>query len=590
MPYSMPDNIPDYIKNLPEGAQRIFVDAFNEAIDRGDSEEDARMAGWGAVKNVYEKSGDEWTKKAKNMTMRYVSMLGEVSPGDGDSGTKLSVVQVFRTGTFRHPLYGKFTITNDTLRTMVANFKENRPKAPTEMVVDYEHMSAVGPPTVSPAAGWVKKLEARDGELLATVEWTDKAAGLIRAKEYRFISPEWNMNYKDKESGKDIGPCLLSMALTNRPFIEGMQPVMLSDRLEKANAAVLMLSETVLERMLHSDDSMEDTSGAIRQAYYLQFPDKPDEPRYEYIADIYDTFVVVEKGGELFKLGYSRDDETGKVIFDADRVKVTKTVEYMPTGGDKMEAKDWDTEYINDLPDKAFAYIAPGGEKDEKGKTVPRDNRHLPYRNMDGSVNLDHLRNALARLDQTSLSQEAKAEARKALEKAAQEAGVGETEDAEDKSNKGQEGTVEEKLRELLGLGPDDDIVAAVTELKAKADKAGEAEQQKTEAEQAKEAAETRLTVAEVDADVDQALKDGHILPKQVDWAKNLRAKDSEGFKAFLASAPKIGPDGTVHGRESGEDAIQLTEAEITVGARLGVSREELVEQKKRDAAAKAKA
>jgi hypothetical protein len=70
------------------------------------------------------------------------------------------------------------------------------------------------------------------------------------------------------------------------------------------------------------------------------------------------------------------------------------------TGGMKMKEAEWTTEYINDLPDDAFAVIAPGGEKDEQGKTVPRTLRKLPHHNAQGSLDLDHLRNALARVNQ----------------------------------------------------------------------------------------------------------------------------------------------------------------------------------------------
>ena len=87
--------------------------------------------------------------------------------------------------------------------------------------------------------------------------------------------------------------------------------------------------------------------------------------------------------------------------------------------------------------------------------------------------------------------------------------------------------------------------------------------------------------------DVDQALKDGHILPKQVEWAKPMRAKDPDGFKAFLASAPKIGPDGAIKGVESNEDAVQLTETETKLGEKLGVGKDALIAQKKRDAEAR---
>lgn len=83
----------------------------------------------------------------------------------------------------------------------------------------------------------------------------------------------------------------------------------------------------------------------------------------------------------------------------------------------------WSTAHINDLPDDAFAYIAPGGKKVD-GKTEPRDLRHLPYKDADGKVDAAHVRNALARLDQTDIPDEAKAEARRKLEHAAREVGV----------------------------------------------------------------------------------------------------------------------------------------------------------------------
>ena len=54
---------------------------------------------------------------------------------------------------------------------------------------------------------------------------------------------------------------------------------------------------------------------------------------------------------------------------------------------------------MNDLPDSCFAYIEPGGKKVD-GKTEPRSKRHLPYRTADGTPDLAHVRNALARLDE----------------------------------------------------------------------------------------------------------------------------------------------------------------------------------------------
>jgi len=61
---------------------------------------------------------------------------------------------------------------------------------------------------------------------------------------------------------------------------------------------------------------------------------------------------------------------------------------------------EWTTKYMNDLPDSAFLWIQPGGDKDSEGKTTPRSYRHLPFKDADGKIDLPHLRNALARLDQ----------------------------------------------------------------------------------------------------------------------------------------------------------------------------------------------
>ena len=78
----------------------------------------------------------------------------------------------------------------------------------------------------------------------------------------------------------------------------------------------------------------------------------------------------------------------------------------------------------DDLPDGAFAYVEPGGKKDEQGKTVPRSLRHLPYKGPDGKPDPAHVRNALARLSQTDIPADAKAEANRKLQAAAKEAGV----------------------------------------------------------------------------------------------------------------------------------------------------------------------
>jgi len=81
---------------------------------------------------------------------------------------------------------------------------------------------------------------------------------------------------------------------------------------------------------------------------------------------------------------------------------------------DEKEFAKWDTKFINDLPDAAFAYIEPGGKKDETGRTVPRSLRHFPHHNMSvkkgsehNTVDKPHLRNALARAPQSPFGKKA---------------------------------------------------------------------------------------------------------------------------------------------------------------------------------------
>jgi hypothetical protein len=65
----------------------------------------------------------------------------------------------------------------------------------------------------------------------------------------------------------------------------------------------------------------------------------------------------------------------------------------------KSEAAEaqWTTAYINDLPDSSFAVIEPAYKS---GKTDNKACRHLPHKDGNGTIDLPHLRAALARMNQ----------------------------------------------------------------------------------------------------------------------------------------------------------------------------------------------
>ncbi len=128
-------------------------------------------------------------------------------------------IQVIRTGQFHHPSYGKFEITKDHLLAFKANF-DARVRG-VDIALDYGHNSE------GEAAAWFSSIELSDdgNELWAVPEWTPAGAASVLAKEFRYVSADFNFDYQDNETLKKHGPTLLGAGLTNRPVVKGQAPV-----------------------------------------------------------------------------------------------------------------------------------------------------------------------------------------------------------------------------------------------------------------------------------------------------------------------------------------------------------------------------
>jgi phage I-like protein len=83
-----------------------------------------------------------------------------------------------------------------------------------DLPIDVEHASQIkaeaGEP--APAVGWMKELEARNGEIWARVEWTAAGADSVTSRAYRYLSPV--LKY-DGQTGEVVG--IASAGLTNLP-------------------------------------------------------------------------------------------------------------------------------------------------------------------------------------------------------------------------------------------------------------------------------------------------------------------------------------------------------------------------------------
>ena len=126
---------------------------------------------------------------------------------------------------------GDFTFDAESARSILQEVGKHR----TEIPFDYEHQTLGGdhssPTGMAPAAGWIKRLELEPGVgLWAYVEWTRPAAQAISRKEYRYLSPVVMVRKSDK---KAVG--LHSVALTNKPAIAGLSPIVNSAGLGAGN-------------------------------------------------------------------------------------------------------------------------------------------------------------------------------------------------------------------------------------------------------------------------------------------------------------------------------------------------------------------
>jgi len=146
-------------------------------------------------------------------------------PQADESGNKRIWVQIARTGAWAGHPQGAFAITPSTLDQMVQNFYA---QDFGRIQWDFDHASAMPansgtlPQIGKPAQGWIYALRREGDRLFALTEWLPLAKQYIKNDQYTGVSPVINWHFADRATGKEVGPTITSVALTNLPFITGM--------------------------------------------------------------------------------------------------------------------------------------------------------------------------------------------------------------------------------------------------------------------------------------------------------------------------------------------------------------------------------
>lgn len=198
---------------------------------------------------------------------------------------------------------GNFEITEQSLKEIKTNF-DNRLD---DCVIDYEHNSLNG--LENPAAGWIKSLDIRENALFAKVSWNKKAKDFIKNGEYKYLSPTFQMHYKDPRSGADCGVFLHSVALTNTPFLDSLGEV-------KANSNLLDHKGETMEKL----EALEAENKALKEQL-KEVQETLAKTNEKMACSVVDSALVackITEGQKEWALNYAKSDLQGfKSFLDA---------------------------------------------------------------------------------------------------------------------------------------------------------------------------------------------------------------------------------------------------------------------------------
>lgn len=204
-----------------------------------------------------------------------------------------------------------FSFTRDTFTQIVANFRahpafvEGDNGVGTADVVqwDFHHSSEVPPATGTiatlgaPAMGWALDLQVRDGakgaELWALTRWIEPAKTYIKNGQYKWASVAVALQAVDPRTGMDLGPVLTSIAITNTPFIEGMQSLAANKGAQPRAGAGGRRPDVQAEFYGYAAKDEDDARGQIRQAFGLPLTATADDIK----ANLAKLLEIVQ-GGE----------------------------------------------------------------------------------------------------------------------------------------------------------------------------------------------------------------------------------------------------------------------------------------------------
>lgn len=198
--------------------------------------------------------------------------------------TKSKWQELIRIGNWSNS-YKQFFINKAILQDFVKNFKANIVKlADKELPINYGHDRG------GKAAGWLEDIKIGKGRrgkttLLGKVRWTKKAEEEIRDEQYKYFSSEIDFLYKDQETGKETKNVLIGAALTNIPFVRGMNSASLSDIGQPTDIEIFTFNSTnmnMFEKLLSSLEEKDSIHSSELELIKTAWTELSEEEKSEF--------------------------------------------------------------------------------------------------------------------------------------------------------------------------------------------------------------------------------------------------------------------------------------------------------------------
>ena len=270
---------------------------------------------------------------------------------DEDSSSWIQAVPL---GDYKHPVYGDISFTQDKVRNMASNIKNEVRE--TLLDVDYDHKAKSGK-----AAGWITDADARSDGLYVKVEWTETAKQAIKSGEYKYFSPEYQDKWKHPKSEQVHNDVLFGGALTNRPFLKDILPVNLSeligDQGDQTMSDNTLFVDALRDVLGLNEDASEDEIlvAASQQAVVAQEEEAAEEEASEEESEeAAEEEAVTEEVPELVLASETPDsikalaEDNPEVKALMDRVVVLETANKLSEVN--LMLNEWDSERAYTIP------------------------------------------------------------------------------------------------------------------------------------------------------------------------------------------------------------------------------------------------